>query len=144
MLLNIVLHIHKLQLAKSGKVYDTEEPFAKSKVVEFIQLLNAHFKEEHAIEFYADKMNVPSKALTLICQKGIGWAPKAIIQSKLLTEAKRLLLFDAGSAQDVSMELGFNDHAGFIIFFKKYMGISPKDYRTEHSIKGQKGENSVA
>jgi AraC family transcriptional regulator, transcriptional activator of pobA len=136
-----MLYLHKLQLEDAGVAYDISEQLNKSKVVEFIQLLNQYFKVENSVSFYADKMYLSVKSFTEVCKRGIGWAPKAIIQSKLLTEAKRLLIFDPRPISDISMELGFLDQAAFSRFFTEYAGVSPKEFRENNKIKGFPTEN---
>jgi len=135
-LLSVIIYIHKLQLEQELSTHDLQNPYTKSQVVQFIQLLNIHFREENTIQFYADKMNISADQLAQICKKGIGWSPKAIMQEKLLREAKRLLLFDAMSVKEVSYYLGFTEPTNFVKFFQQHTGVSPKNFRVEHCVKG--------
>jgi AraC-like DNA-binding protein len=132
----ILLYLHKLQLEKEQVKMDLVEPLAKSQVVQFIQLLNSHFKTESSLQFYADQMNVTMKQLVLICKKGVGWSPKAIMQEKLLREAKRLLLFDIMSIKEVCYELGFTEPTNFVKFFQQHTGFSPKNYKLNNCVTG--------
>lgn len=136
MLLGVILYLHKLQLEREGQTMDLVEPLAKSQVVQFIQLLNLHFKKESSLQFYADQMNVTMKQLVLICKKGVGWSPKAIMQEKLLREAKRLLLFDVMSIKELSYELGFSETTNFVKFFQQHTGISPKNFKINNCVAG--------
>jgi len=139
-LLGLLLYLHKLQLEKEHLTMDMMEPLAKSQVVQFIQLLNQHFKQESSLQFYADHMNITQKQLVLICKKGVGWSPKAIMQEKLLREAKRLLLFDIMSVKETGYELGFTEPTNFVKFFQQHTGISPKNYKITNCLSGL-GEN---
>jgi AraC-like DNA-binding protein len=143
-LLGIILYMHKLQLERENMQMDIAEPFAKNQVVQFIQLLNKHFKEQSALQFYADQMNLSQDQLSQVCKKGIGWTPKAIMQEKLLRESKRLLLFDAMSVKEISYELGFTEPTNFIKFFQQHTGVSPKNFRVENCIRGLNTQDSVA
>lgn len=143
-LLGIVLYMHKLQLEREHATLDIVEPAAKSQVVQFIQLLNAHFKEQSSLQFYADQMNVTLDQLGQICKKGVGWSPKAMMQEKLLREAKRLLLFETLSVKEVSYDLGFTEPTNFVKFFQQHTGVSPKNFRVEHCIGGLDQQDSVA
>lgn len=136
MLLGIILYLHKLQLERESQTMDLVEPLAKSQVVQFIQLLNIHFKKESSLQFYADQMNVTMKQLVLICKKGVGWSPKAIMQEKLLREAKRLLVFDVMSIKELSYELGFTETTNFVKFFQQHTGISPKNFKIDNCVDG--------
>jgi AraC family transcriptional activator of pobA len=143
MLLGIVLYLHKLQLEHIGTQLDLVEPYAKSQFVQFVQLLNAHFREESSLQFYADKMNVSLLQLTQICKKGIGWTPKAMMQEKLLREAKRLLMYDSMSVKEISYNLGFTEPTNFVKFFQQHTKISPKNFRIEHYAKSLSKEEST-
>jgi AraC family transcriptional activator of pobA len=134
-LYSCILYLHKLQLAESGASYDSTEQLAKSRVVEFIQLLNRHFKEENNLDFYGEKMFLSVKALGEVCKKGIGWGPKAILQAKLFIESRRLLIFDPRPVAGIAMELGFNDTTSFARFFSEYAGISPKEFREQNKVR---------
>jgi AraC family transcriptional activator of pobA len=143
-LLGIIIYMHKLQLERENMQMDIAEPFAKNQVVQFIQLLNKHFKEQSALQFYADQMNLSQDQLSQVCKKGIGWTPKAIMQEKLLREAKRLLLFDSMSVKEISYELGFTEPTNFVKFFQQHTGLPPKTFRVENCIKGLNIQDSVA
>ena len=135
-IIGIFLYLHKLQLEKEHLKMDLVEPLAKSQVVQFIQLLNMHFKTESSLQFYADQMNITMKQLVIICKKGVGWSPKAIMQEKLLREAKRLLIFDIMSIKEVCYELGFTEPTNFVKFFQQHTGVSPKNYKINNCVVG--------
>jgi AraC-like DNA-binding protein len=143
-LLGIIIYMHKLQLERENMQMDIVEPFAKNQVVQFIQLLNKHFKEQSALQFYADQMNLTQDQLSQVCKKGIGWTPKAIMQEKLLREAKRLLLFDSMSVKEISYELGFTEPTNFVKFFQQHTNLSPKSFRVENCIRGLNTQDNVA
>lgn len=136
-LLGVIIYFHKLQLEAEQLQMDITEPLVKNQLVQFIQLLNTHFKEQSSLQFYADKMNITQYQLAQICKKAINWSPKAIMQDKLLREAKRLLLFDMMSIKEISYDLGFTEPTNFVKFFQQHTGISPKNYRLEHSVRLQ-------
>lgn len=143
-LLGLLLYLHKLQLEKEQLKMDLVEPLAKSQVVQFIQLLNLHFKQESSLQFYADQMNITLKQLVLICKKGVGWSPKAIMQEKLLREAKRLLLFDVMSIKEIGYDLGFTEPTNFVKFFQQHTGISPKSFKISNCVTGLDPEEEAA
>jgi len=143
-LMGIIIALHKYQLENESGRMDISEPFAKSQVVHFVQLLNKHFIEESSLQFYANEMNVSIDQLGQICKKAVGWSPKAIMQEKLLREAKRLLLFDAMSVKEISYHLGFTEPTNFVKFFQQHTNTSPKNFRAENCIKGLDRQDSVA
>jgi AraC family transcriptional activator of pobA len=144
LLYSTILYLHKSQLVNNNSRYDIEESLAKNRVIEFVQLLNIHFKEEDSLEFYAAKMNITTGSLNQICKRACGWTPKAIMQSKVLIEARRSLVFDSRTIQDIGFDLGFNEHASFIHFFRQHTGSTPKEFRMENGIKGRMDADEVA
>jgi AraC family transcriptional activator of pobA len=143
-LLGVIIYLHKLQLENENAQLDILEPVAKGQIVQFVQLLNKHFKEQNGLQFYAEKMNLTQDQLSQVCKKGVGWSPKAIMQEKLLRESKRLLLFDAMSVKEISYELGFTEPTNFVKFFQQHTGISPKNFRVQNCIKGLNVQDEVA
>ena len=71
----------------------------------------------------ADYLNKTVKNIT-------GKPAKEHIQSKLIVEAKRTLLFSNISSKELSYELGFEESAHFNNFFKKTTGFSPTEFRS--------------
>ena len=70
----------------------------------------------------SDYLNKTVKSIT-------GKSAKEHIQSKLITEAKRTLLFSSLSNKELSYELGFDESAHFNNFFKKTTGLTPTEFR---------------
>jgi AraC family transcriptional activator of pobA len=126
---SIMLIIHARQLANMNGSYDPYNDEGKSMLVAFIRLVNFHYKEETALAYYAKQLHITISHLQHTCKKGYGWTPKAIIQTKLLNEAKRLLTFDPRSIDAIGDELGFADNSAFINFFRQNLNQSPQAYR---------------
>ena len=64
-----------------------------------------------------------------IIKNSIGKTAKEYIQSRLTTEAKRLLYFSNLSNKEIGFELGFNEPAHFSAFFKKCTQLSPSNFK---------------
>ncbi|WP_018618954.1 helix-turn-helix domain-containing protein [Spirosoma luteum] len=52
-----------------------------------------------------------------------------VIKNRLLEESKALLLQTARTLQEISQLIGFADQPDFSQFFKKYVGITPNEFR---------------
>ena len=61
----------------------------------FKQLLNKHYATKHMVADYADMLAVTSDYLNKTVKSITGKSAKEHIQSKLITEAKRTLLFSS-------------------------------------------------
>ena len=96
---------------------------------EFKKQVNESYKSEHSISYYADKLHITPDHLNRIVKSTIGKTAKEYIQSRLITEAKRLLYFSKLSNKEIGFELGFNEPANFSAFFKKCTHLSPSNFK---------------
>lgn len=96
----------------------------------FKQLLNKHYASHHMVSDYAGMLSVTADYLNKTVKNITGKSAKDHIQSKLITEAKRSLLFSNLSNKELSYELGFDESAHFNNFFKKTTGQTPTEFRT--------------
>ena len=97
-------------------------------ILEFKRLVNTHYKSEHSTSYYADLLHITPDHLNRIIKSSIGKTAKEYIQSRITTEAKRLLYFSELSNKEIGYELGFNEPANFSAFFKKCTGHSPSRF----------------
>jgi len=96
----------------------------------FKQLLNKHYAELHMVNDYADKLAVTPDYLNKTVKSITGKSAKEHIQSKLIVEAKRSLLFSGLSGKELAYALGFEESAHFNNFFKKNTGLTPTEFKT--------------
>lgn len=99
---------------------------------DFMQFLFVHFKEEHLVTFYAEKLCITPQYLSLILKELTGRSANKWIEEALITEAKILLKMPQTTVQQVADQLRFSDQSTFGKFFKKQMGISPMEYRKSY------------
>lgn len=95
----------------------------------FKQQLDKHYKTKHKVSDYADMLAVTADYLNKTVKNITGKPAKEHIQSRLIVEAKRTLLFSNISSKELSYELGFDESAHFNNFFKKTTGITPTEFR---------------
>lgn len=97
----------------------------------FFKLVQEYFKDEHNVQFYADKLFISRKYLTKVINKTMFKSPRDIIHQVLAIEARLLLRNASLNVNDVAMQLRFSDQASFSKFFKKHTGRSPLEYRKD-------------
>lgn len=95
----------------------------------FNLLVEAHFKTERSVSFYADLLHRSPKTLSNLFALFNQKTPLQIIHERVMVEARRLLLYTSKSVKQVTYELGFEDVSNFSAFFKKNAGVSPTDFK---------------
>jgi AraC family transcriptional activator of pobA len=91
--------------------------------------VDKNYKQEHSTNFYANQLHISPDHLNRTIKSKIGKTAKEYIQSRIATEAKRLLYFTALSNKEIGYELGFNEPANFSSFFKKQTQLSPSSFK---------------
>ena len=95
----------------------------------FIKLVNAKFKTERFLEFYAEELGVTTKHLSRTVKAQTGYSAASWIERFLILEAKILLKSTNLTIQQISDNLNFPTQSFFGKYFKKNVGLSPKLYR---------------
>ncbi|CAM1369646.1 Transcriptional regulator, AraC family [Tenacibaculum sediminilitoris] len=101
---------------------------------DFSLLVEQNFKKIHQVTGYAYRLGLSPKSLTKHLQKIGTQTPSDFIKNRIITEAKRLLLYTDDSIKQVAFDLGFNDPAYFSRFFTKATGQSPKQFKRSYSL----------
>lgn len=101
---------------------------------DFSLLVEQNFKKIHRVTEYAYRLGLSPKSLTKHLQKIGTETPSDFIKNRIITEAKRLLLYTDDSIKEVAFDLGFNDPAYFSRFFTKSTGQSPKQFKRSYSL----------
>lgn len=95
----------------------------------FTRALERDFRNQPQVGDFAHNLGIGTARLTQICRQACGRAPQEILHERLLTEAKRMLLYTQHSATAISYMLGFREPAYFNRFFKRLAGMPPGAFR---------------
>ena len=99
------------------------------KIKNFEVLLEQNFKTEKAPFFYASQLNITLKHLNRICNEMLQKTTTEVITSRIILEAKRMLMDKKFTVNEIATELGFDDYSYFTRLFKKKTGMTPTDFR---------------
>ena len=130
------LIIFVTQLAKSA--YAPARKIQENRfhiIRKFNLLVEANFKSEHSVSFYAKQLCKSPKTLSNLFAIYNQKTPSQIIHERIIAEARRLLLYTDKSIKQITFELGFEDVSYFSNFFKKITGMSPSDFRAASAIR---------
>lgn len=99
----------------------------------FRLLIEEHYAEHWPIAKYAQALNLTVERLNRICKQQVDITAFDFAQQRLLQEACRRLIYIVVPVSQLAYELGFADAAYFCRFFKRRTGMSPNQYRKQHS-----------
>ena len=95
----------------------------------FRDLLEANYKKLKNVNDYSKLIFVTEKRLGQATAKVLGKTSKEFINDRILLEAKRLLVHTHLSIKEIGQELGFEDPAYFVRYFKKNAEATPVEFR---------------
>jgi AraC family transcriptional regulator, transcriptional activator of pobA len=114
--------------ARTGTV--TLQP-ADATVAQLRALIDEHFRKERLLGFYAEKLGMTVDRLNDHVKRATGVTAGHLIRQRVLTEAKRQLVFTAQPIHDIAEELAFADPSHFARFFRKQTGTTPHEFRAQ-------------
>lgn len=98
---------------------------------EFLRLVDVYATEHRELEFYADKLCITPKYLSVVVRKASGHSPVEWIDNTVMLYARTLLSTSEMTVQQISAELNFPNPSFFGQFFKRHEGVTPKKFRTK-------------
>jgi AraC family transcriptional activator of pobA len=122
-----------LTLASSFEASIRDEDAATNRdaarIARLNDLIGAHYREHLAVEFYARELGVSVTHLNRITKGQTGRTMNELLSDKIISQAKRDLVFTLSTAQEIAYGLGFADPAYFTRFFSREAGETPRQFR---------------
>lgn len=112
--------------ARTGTVTLTP---ADARVDQLRRLIDEHFRRERLISFYAEKLAMTADRLNDHVKRSTGVTAGHLIRQRVLTEAKRQLVFTTQPIHEIAYDLAFSDPSHFTRFFRKQTGTTPQAFR---------------
>lgn len=97
-------------------------------VVEALQYMDAHMREELDIRSLAEACNVSVNTLERHFKESLGVSPIAMLRKKRLF-ASMMYLKSGSSVTEAAAMSGFSDYSNYIQLFKKQFGMTPGHYK---------------
>lgn len=112
----------------------SEEKSSEDYVRNIMAYIDKNYKENISLEKISKELYISSSRLSHIFKEKIGMSPIQYAIYRRIGEAQSLLLETNLPIWTIEESLGFSSSVHFSMMFKKYVGISPKQYR-QHFIK---------
>lgn len=95
----------------------------------FFNLLLQHCTEEKNVRFYADKLCITPKYLSMSIKSVTGHSVQEWLNEAIIIQAKRYIKMTDLTIQQIADELHFTTSSSFVRFFKQHTGSTPLGYR---------------
>lgn len=129
-LLELFILIERNYFADSNAVNDYKSVLLNN----FQSLIDQHFKVKKLPKDYAEMLYITPNHLNALCKDLGGISAGELIRSRVVLEAKRLLVNKELSVSEIAYELNFQDASYFVKFFKKYTNFTPEQFRKQYYI----------
>lgn len=96
---------------------------------EFIQLILDNYTKERSVSFYAKALNVTLQHFCYAIKKSSGRTALDIITDVIIMDAKAQLKSTNLSVKKIAFSLGFDNMSFFNKYFRRYVGMTPQEYR---------------
>lgn len=93
--------------------------------------VEAGFSSQHQVVWYARQLGYGPRTLSRATSAAAGVPAKRFLDERIVLEAKRLLAHTELSVAGCARRLGFDDPAGFTVFFQRQTGRTPGAWRSD-------------
>ena len=95
----------------------------------FIQLAMENYTTQRHTAFYASRLSISCQHLCMIIKQKTGKSVSDIIAEMVIMDAKSQLKSTDLTIQEIAYSLNFSNVSFFGKYFKRYVGMSPQNYR---------------
>lgn len=120
-----------IRLRENDSVVEHKPTMIHPEIGQLKELLEQTFRNRLTPSDYAEKLNTSVSRLNKLVKSQTGLTLSAIIQERIITEAKKELYLTNKSVKEIALELGFDDPFYFSRLFKNVSAVSPETYRTK-------------
>lgn len=95
----------------------------------FMELVTQHYMRERNVSFYAQKIGITPTHLSNTIKQNTGKTIGDFISTMVIMEAKTQLKSTTLPIKEIAYSLNFDNMSFFGKYFKRYVGVSPQNYR---------------
>ncbi len=100
-------------------------------VRQFTHRIMEDFRRERSVNYYADCLCVSAKYLSAVVKEVMGKKASQMIADTVILEAKAMISNSDMTIQQIADALNFANVSFFGKFFKKHVGMAPKQFRNK-------------
>jgi YSIRK-targeted surface antigen transcriptional regulator len=135
--MNNVSEVMNLQYKMLGdfteRVHRVKEHNYSKTIIKCQNYIFQHLYEDITLAQLAELSGISSNYLSELFKKEVGIPVIEYIQKERIEEARKLLVLTDASIMDVCVSMNFSDQSYFTKIFRKFTGVTPKQYRDANS-----------
>lgn len=126
----LIIKLDQLKQRQFTRQYNTSNPtyllFQRFNVE-----LETHYKTFHDVSSYSERMSISNRKLSEVLRLFVGKSTAGVIRERIVTEAKRSLMYSGQTIQEIAFNVGFDDPFYFSKIFRKVTGQTPQAFRVK-------------
>nr|WP_295905587.1 helix-turn-helix domain-containing protein [uncultured Bdellovibrio sp.] len=129
MALSLSLFLLLIEFSRWSELKESAMPQVEAFATKYLNLVEDNFRSQHEVGFYAKRLGMTAKALTMKITRMTGRSARTLIQERLILESKRLLAYSDLSITEIADALGYQDANYFSRFFRVKTQKTPAAFR---------------
>lgn len=114
-------------------IFSGQKEHSDDTIIKAQNYIENNYQEKLNIESIADLVNLNSRSFLRRFKKATSNTPLEYIQRVKIEAAKKKLESSTKTISEVMYNIGYNDEKAFRKTFRKYSGLSPKEYRNKYN-----------
>ena len=121
-------------LCERYRAKEKDQPRSLIILNQYQQLINKFYLQKKTVAEYASLLGITANHLNDVIKQAIGKTARSFIVERILLEAKSLLTHTQLDIADIAYNLQFDEPTNFSKFFKKYVGMTPLQFRKQKQL----------
>lgn len=118
-------------------IFSARKDHGDANILEAQKWMQKHYADNITIDDAAREAGISSRHFKRRFKKATGESPLVYLQTLRIEAAKRRLETTLDNVNEITFQIGYEDSSTFRRLFKRYTGISPREYRSKFSRSGQ-------
>lgn len=119
----------------SYAIFNTYKDHGDKGVLTAQQWMEFHLKEDISIENLASQVGISPRHFIRRFKKATGESPLNYLQQMRIETAKKILENRTDTIDEITLAIGYENSSAFRKIFRKYTGLSPREYRNRFTRK---------